>query len=558
MKKRITASLLCAILLLSSCSGGGGGKDSSSSTGGSTDSSSAEETSIYTEVGTYPIVKPGEKLELKVFMSQTPNIIDFETNDFSKYLEEKTGITLNFETAPSDAIKEKINLKLSSGDYPDMFLGTGGIDEAKYGVDEGILIDVTDLVETQMPEFKGILAKHETMKGALTATDGKMYFFPDYNDCYHCTLANKMWVNTMQLEKMGEKEPTTIDEFYNLCKKFKEQNPNGVPLAGYLNGWFSDPMNFIANSFTYRGTDTYGFRMKGDTVENSFLDDNYRDALIFMQKMYKEGLLYEASYTMDVAQMKSLLVEEGEPVLFYPAGASVNMIDSATTPELYAHYYPIAPLKGPEGVQYASHIPTNPGLNTAITTACKTPEAAARLMDFNYILETKMYRDMGAKGVDWDDPSEGAQGLVGSPVMFKRLRKYSQEPQNVNWQDVPVSYTSAEIRAGEETDPNVDIFDVTGLEAMLYKASQELYEPYIPTDYAPLPLLKYLSEETTAMQTITVEIEKYLKDTNVQFMTGLLDANDDKVWENFKKGLTDMGLDKLTSTRQTAYERQYK
>ena len=50
-------------------------------------------------------------------------------------------------------------------------------------------------------------------------------------------------------------------------------------------------------------------------------------------------------------QMKAALVSEGEPVLFVPGGASVNWLDVASTPELYSHYYSIAPLAGSDGVK---------------------------------------------------------------------------------------------------------------------------------------------------------------------------------------------------------------
>lgn len=562
---KILACALAAMMTLTAC--GTGGTTSSTAESKAAESTAAEgestaeggDTGIYNEVDTLPIVK--EPVSLKVFLSQSANIVDFETNECTKWLEEQTGIDLQFETTPADAVKEKINLKLSSGDYPDMFLGcAANIDETRYGVDEGILIDLTELMNTKMPELQKMVADNANMLGEMTATDGKVYMTPAFNDCYHCSLAGKMWVNTEQLKKLGMEVPTTTEEFYNVCKAFKEANPNGVPLASYLNGWNSNSINFIANAFTYRGMDDKaGMRLTSDKkIDSAIVTDEYREALKFMRKLYDEGLFYEASFTMDVNQMKSLLLEDGEPVLFYPAGASVNMIDSTAYHEVYSHYYPIAPLKGPEGKQYASYIPTAAGAGSCITTACKEPEAAARLLDFMFKHETAQHLSIGNEGTDWTQPDEGAVGLTGDPALVKRLRAYSQEPQNVNWQDVPVIYNPSSYRFGEQTDPNVDIFSVEGLEALLYKASNELYAPYIPTDYTPLPTLKFLTEESNEMQTIIVELQKSMTDYDVQFITGKADINDDAAWTAYKDALQNIGLQKVLDIYQTAYDRQYK
>ena len=42
--------------------------------------------------GTYPVVKDGT-LEFDCFTMSMPNVEDLQTNDFTKYMEEKTGMT---------------------------------------------------------------------------------------------------------------------------------------------------------------------------------------------------------------------------------------------------------------------------------------------------------------------------------------------------------------------------------------------------------------------------------------------------------------------------------
>ena len=99
-----------------------------------------------TPVGEYPIVT--ETLEMDMFCMSEPNIIDWATNDFTLDLEEKTNIKLNFIQAPNDATQEKMNLLLSSGDYPDVFMFHTP-DVAQYGGKEQILTPLEDV----FPEY---------------------------------------------------------------------------------------------------------------------------------------------------------------------------------------------------------------------------------------------------------------------------------------------------------------------------------------------------------------------------------------------------------------------
>ena len=59
--------------------------------------SEPKEEDILNEVGTYPIVK--EPITMRLFTINMPNVEDYATNDFTKFMEEKTGIKMIFETA---------------------------------------------------------------------------------------------------------------------------------------------------------------------------------------------------------------------------------------------------------------------------------------------------------------------------------------------------------------------------------------------------------------------------------------------------------------------------
>lgn len=65
-----------------------------------------------TEVGTYPISE--EPLEFTMFRTNMPNVEDFQTNDFTKYMEDLTNIKFTFEAVARDDRAEKLNMEFNT------------------------------------------------------------------------------------------------------------------------------------------------------------------------------------------------------------------------------------------------------------------------------------------------------------------------------------------------------------------------------------------------------------------------------------------------------------
>lgn len=139
-----------------------------------------------TEVGTYPISE--EPLEFTMFRTNMPNVEDFQTNDFTKYMEDLTNIKFTFEAAARDDRAEKLNMEFNTNTYPDVIMHYAP-DAAKWGVEEGILIPLDDLIEANMPNY---MEKMGQYLDQMRETDGHIYQLAGLNECYHCQYARKM------------------------------------------------------------------------------------------------------------------------------------------------------------------------------------------------------------------------------------------------------------------------------------------------------------------------------------------------------------------------------
>lgn len=272
---RIAAVGMAAVMATGMFAGCG-----SSSDGGSDSGSSVE----LNDAGTYPIVKDGT-LDMTIFTMSMPNVEDFATNDFTKFMEEKTGIHMEFVTGGRDDWEDKLNMLLQSDDYPDIILGVAP-NIAKYGVKEGMFIPLDDyLTEENVPNYLSIMEDFDL--GVTRETDGKIYSLADINDCYHCKYARKMWVNTYYLDQMGCEVPTTTDEFIDVCKKFLEMKPDGIAVAGANEGWYTRMQDWLLDAYTFIPSKSQTLNVRDYVALDS---DTDKVTCVAASDEYKEGL----------------------------------------------------------------------------------------------------------------------------------------------------------------------------------------------------------------------------------------------------------------------------
>lgn len=518
--------------------------------------------------GIYPVAEKGE-VELEIFLPSSLVVEDFETNDFTKFLEDLTGISLDFRVADSVEWKQNLNMDLASGDYADIIMITltdrnNAVDAATYGVGEGIYLQLDDyLTEENMPNYLAMMEKYDCLDATREA-DGHIYSLAQVNICYHCLYARKMWVNKRYLDEMGCEIPTTTEEFYDVCKKFLEYKPDGVAVAGATTGWFTDMKDWLIDAFvlmpstsnTLNVLDTVALDKDTDEIVCVATDDRYKEALKWMKSLYDLGAIYEGDFTQGNDELKFLINQPDAPVLFFTSGGHINLIDPTENPDLYRDYVCMAPIEGPDGTRVA-YKAANPGLITgslAITDKCENPEAALKLLDYFYGEWGDLTSQYGTEeGVDWILDPEGMVGIDGGPAKYEILNLYSMDVQNHDWQDVWRAATD-DFLLSRAFDADVDLYSSEGLEKMLYQVTKELYEPYgDTTDIVLLDDQKFTAEETSNISVTAVEIEKIIEESTVAFITGARDI--DSEWDSYKESLDKAGLQDLLSAYRTAYAR---
>lgn len=532
-----------------------------------------KETVEYTEWGTYPIVN--EPITVDIMVVQPPCVKDYNTNEFTKYLEKKTNVKINYIQIPEQARAEKLSLILASGDYPDAFLGfdiTPKL-ENSYGVEEELFMPLTKYYSTEyLPNLMAALEEYPNSLGFMSVMDGNIYSLPKLESCYHCTNQAKAYVYQPFLDALNLEVPTTTEEFYEALKAIKTQDPNKngkmdeIPMAGSIVGWNDQVERFLMNAFCYCDLDTntnadsesnLGYVMDGKKISTVVNTAEFREGLTYINKLYKEGLIYNGSFTQDSSQLTQLIESSDEPTVGFTAGGWRGQFSSLGGTR-FLDFHAIAPIQGPRGHQHAVSFPTYPGTGALVLSSdCKYTEAILRYYDYMYTIEGTLQQRNGFEGDAWEWAKAGQVGLDGNPAVWAPLKPWNdKDPQNVTFLQTYTSAETSTFRNGQATEENKNYYSPENNEKVLYDETHDLYKPYDDVTLE-VPPLKYTSEESDEFATIKTELANYIRQNAVKFMVGTLDINDDVVWNKYVSDLQKLRLDDVLANMQKAYDRQY-
>lgn len=516
------------------------------------------------EAGVFPVAK--EKIEMTAFICPNTAVSDYEDNEYTRWLEEQTNIHLIMNLPPVADAQNAMNLMLASGDLPEVIIGCNiRLDQMEILAEQGIALPLNDYIEKYGVETKKMFETNPAVKDLITLLDGKIYGMPHYNDCYHCSMSQKFWLYQPWLDKLGLEIPTTTDELEQVLIAFKTQDPNGngqadeIPMSGtkYTNGgWHSTIDQFIMNSFVYNdyvtGNGARQLILDNGTVKAAFTEPGWKEGLKYLAKLYAQGLIDPQAFTNDSAQIQQLGESETPVMGSVGAGWYGVFTQNGGPSGRWKEYTPIAPLKGPSGMQQTPRTiyqPTGGQANFVITKVAKNPEAAFRMADLFYGFESTTNSVFGVEGEDWRRATEGEESISGGKALYTVLKTWGGDPQNRHWSQTVPTFRTNDYRNAQTYNPD------DPLERWLYNWTKDLMEPYGTTDKAVPPLV-FTADQSKMFGELNTTVFNAADEWFANFVTGKADV--DKDWDAYVQNLNDSGLADFLKIYQDAYDAKYK
>ncbi len=550
--KKLVSILLALTVVLSLCAGcGGGGKEEK------------------------PSVGADGKVTLTFGVAESATVVSWEENALTKWLEEECNVELKFLPHPggTDVATQISTTVAARQELPDVLWGInlGNEVASTYGRD-GYFVNMSTYLEEDPDgmakvfwDRMGLFNEEEQanfLRRMRSPYDGNIYGLPTIEYSPTDSMKYQLWINTEWLDKVGLDKPTNTDELYEVLVAFKNTDCTGngntddeIPLFGTQKADAGCRIvDWIINLFLYYNDDHRWQDYNGDgQLEFVYVQDQYREALKFVNKLYKEGLIGDVVWTTSSDKCKSITTPStGVPICGIFAGHLTIHVQRESD---LVYKYEALPTWG-------CAVSNDYGFNLAnfITTDCDYPDKAFEVLMKMFSQEGSWRIRYGEKGVNWDEPDEGAMSAYGIPAEYKLISDPLGTQNAQNWTKVActVNYyaegESAQIAEGMsqwEKDKNL-------WHAEQRKMFNEAAEANNPEFIAPV--LQTTAEEADEYEMIRTNIYDLGAKAETEFITGTggRDINNDAHWAEFVSKMEEMGMYDYQALMNKILERQTK
>lgn len=460
----------------------------------------------------------------------------FNDVEFYQKLQEKTGVEIEFVHPPAGQESENLNLMLASNDMTD-FIETnflnykGGPSQA---INEGILVDLTESIEKYAPNLKKILEDNPEWDKQVKMDNGGYYCFPFLRGDDYLLSWTGPQIRMDLLEKYHLELPETIDEWDNVLRTFKK---NGVEIPLTM-----PSAKFAAHSmFVGAYGVTSGLYVDNGKVKFGEMQDGYKEFIKLLAGWYKDGILDADFFAHDSKAFNAKIVNGSTGAWVGSAGGNMGTFIPALKEldpkvKLSGTKFPVLN-KGdiPQfGHKDWNYTPLN---SVSVTTNCKDLKKAAEFFDYGYSDEGHMFYNFGEEGVSYDM-------IDGYPTYTKKVTEDED--------GLPLMNSMSKYMASAYGGPFVQ--DKRYYEQYLqYPEQKEAISLWVQHESKHrLPPITYTLEESTEFNKLYVNIDTYINENILKFITGGADMAE---YDGFVEQLKKMGIERVVSITQTAYDR---
>ncbi|WP_248928595.1 extracellular solute-binding protein [Paenibacillus hamazuiensis] len=291
-KKKTIAAATGAVLTVSMLAGCGAGSDAKTEAPKATGGKEAP----------YPI---------SVMLKSYTNDSATAESKVWKKIEEYTNVKLDLQFTPDANYGDKLNIALASGSLPTLvFVNNAKMSAVANAINGGAFWEIGPYLK----DYPNLSKANPTILNN-TSVNGKYY------GLYVTRPIGRMGINYRKdwLDNLGMREPTTIDEFYNMLKAFTYNDPdkNGKnDTYGMVVTRFGGPWDIMQ---TWFGAPNKWGEKDGKLIP-AHLTPEYMEALKFFKKLYDEKLVNPDFAVYDSAKWN-------DPIVNGQAGVAIDVTE---------------------------------------------------------------------------------------------------------------------------------------------------------------------------------------------------------------------------------------
>jgi len=477
------------------------------------------------DLSTYPIETD---VTLTYFRGLPGNISTLVDNYGETYVakeyEKRTGVKIEYMHPGAGAMREAMNLLVASDELPDIMEGAWIADYAGgpvKAIQDGVLIDIGNYKEYAPALFDWLGSDPDYDKSAKT-DDGQYYGFPSIQTSDRLRITAGPTLRADWLKELGLSEPETIEEWETVLTAFKEKKGAKAPLS----------FNYALSEYFFNmlGSTKDSYR-NGDEVLYGAIQPEFLNALTIANDWFKKGLLDKNIVSVDAKISGSQLLSGATGATFLSGGSGIGPY-VISGKEQNANF-DLAGVKWPsfnkgENSAWAPvSMPISGAGVASVTTKCKYPALAVKVLDYFYTEEGALLANFGTEGTSYNM-------VDGKPTYSDLIMK---NPDGWSVAQALGMYT----KAGSTTSAPVDEGYINQYYALpqQQKALDAWMQCIKTAEPHKLPTITPTSDESSEYASIMNEVQKYRDQMIIKFITGIepLDKFDEYVETMNKYGL---------------------
>ncbi len=506
---------------------------------------------------TYELPLVDDDWSFSMWVSFSDNMSTFMPNGFAdnkafQKAEEMTGVHVELREVTTTANSEQFGIAVASGDLPNVLTNVGMLWTSSFeqGIEDEILMDLTELTENYMPAYKECYDQlDDDTKRELHTDSGYMPKLITINN-YPDGATEGAFIRTDYLEKIGMDIPTTYDELDQVLRAF--QTELGLPEPLMATAGIVHTSNALCSGFDVNGGfSTFPmiaepYYIVDGQVKYGIVEPGFKEYMEMFSTYYKDGIISPDFITKNTNPMEFTgTISSGDVGVFF---GETNMVPNyiqmgqATDPNF--EIAPLPPITKEPG--QATHFATVKSpisgrvASISLSTADVDLEKMGKYLDFFFTEDGALLSSMGVEGND-----------DGSYVF--------DENGDLQYSDYWNNYEGLT----ENEKPTLFIYSVM---PMLKPKTPSSYSMDIQFECAPtwdtnadssyrMPdAISLTADETTEYQSIYSDIQTTIEENLSKFATGERSMDE---WDSFVEEIKSMGIDDCIAIKQAAVERYY-
>ena len=324
---------------------------------------------------------------IKVFITggaNFPDGHDINNNPWIELIEKENNVDLQIDYGPAaaDEFISKLNIKFASNEIPDLFIIPSSyqnwlMENAEFGA----LMDLNGKVE---PYSNLMNAVYPNAWEAVKYNDG-IYAVPVLNDGNKAT--NNLYIRQDWLDHLKLEVPTTLEEYENVLKAFRDQDPDGNKQNDTYGLIAYDNMLGWSHLFGAFGVIPGYWIEKDGKLVMSDTQPEMKEALAYIQKLYKDKLIDNEWPITKIAAMNEKVANNQAGIYEASWAAPRSEINVSKQNDPNAVWVPISPPVGPNGKQGVFGGPDYKSL-AVVSSKAQNVDAILKVLDWMSVQDT--------------------------------------------------------------------------------------------------------------------------------------------------------------------------